>query len=520
MCLKKDVVTGMKTDFLKDEYWYGGAAHFGYKMPADAASDITVNLVTGEGIADQYSPLFVSSKGRYIFSDNPFVISFKKGVIEIEGKGDIELSEGHGTLKNAQLAAAKKHFGLCGKTPDPFFMKAPQFNTWIELMYNQNQDQILEYAESLVNEGMKPGVLMIDEGWAPDYGDFDFCARKFYDPKAMTDKLHKMGFKVMLWVVPHISPDSNCFRELRDTDYLVKDKDGEIAVRKWWNGYSCVLDLSNPEACEWFGKKLKGLMDKYDIDGFKFDAGGAYLYKSDDMTFLKQESCEHTSSFDKFASTYKFNEIRSVYNCGGLPIVCRLQDKAPTWENTDNNDLGFSSLIPNMLMQGLLGYFYGCPDMIGGGGYTSFLKKGYKTDEELYIRWLEASLLCPMMQFSVSPKRVLSEENFKIVLSVTKLREKYTDLILKLAENASFTGEPIIRYMEYEFPNEGFETVTDEFMLGSEILVAPVFKKGERLRKVKLPKGKWQYSDGTIYEGSAEITVDAPLDTLPIFTRK
>ena len=510
----------MKIDFLTDEYWYGGAAHFGYKMPADPGSDITIDLVTADGICDQYSPLFISSKGRYIASEKPFVIHFNKGIIEIEPTGEIELSEGHGNLKNAQLAASKKYFKTDGGIPNPVFMKVPQFNTWIEFMYDQNQNGILEYAHSLIDSGMEPGILMIDEGWAPDYGDFDFCKRKFSDPKGMVDELHKMGFKVMLWIVPLISPDSNCFRELRDTDFLIKDKDGEFAVRKWWNGFSAIIDLSNPGACDWLYGKLKGLMDKYGVDGFKFDAGGSYLYRDDDRTYEKQQACAHTRAFDLFASRFEFNELRCVWNCGGSPIVCRLQDKAPAWDNSGKVDLGLCSLIPNMLAQGLLGYFYGCPDMIGGGGYASFLEKGYETDEELYIRWLEASLLCPMIQYSVSPKRILSEDSFKTVLSLTKERKKYSDQITDLAKNASVTGEPIIRYLEYEFPGEGFEKVTDMFMLGCNILVAPVLEKGSEKRSLKLPRGKWQYVNGEIYDGGTEITVGAPKELLPIFFKK
>ena len=510
----------MKIEFLENEYWYGGAIHFGYQMPASKDSDITINLVTGEFIADQYSPLFISNKGRYIHSNKPFVIHFNKGVIEIDAIGEVELYEGYGNLKNAQLAAAKKHYSLNGEIPNELFFKVPQYNTWIELMYNQNQKQILEYAHSLVDARMSPGVLMIDEGWAPDYGDYDFCARKFEDPKAMIDELHELGFKVMLWVVPIISPDSNCFRSLRDTDYLLKDKDGKFAIREWWNGYSCVLDLTNPKACEWFKSKLKGIMDKYGVDGFKFDAGGADMYKSDDLSYVKQESCEHTKSFDIFSSEFEFNELRCAWNCGGLPIVCRLQDKTPTWDSEGGYNLGLNSLIPNMLSQGLMGYFYGCPDMIGGGGYGSFLKQGYKTDEELYIRWLEASVLCPMMQFSISPKRILTDENFSRVLSISKLHEKYSDLIINLAKNAATKGEPIIRYMEYEFPNEGFENVTDQFMLGNNILVAPVLEKGTTKRNVKLPNGKWISSSGAEFDGGAVITIDASIDALPIFTKK
>ena len=509
----------MEIKFLDNEYWYGGAVHCGHRMPVDTDSDITIDLITGQGIADQYSPLFISNKGRYIYSNNPFVIHFNKGIIEISGTDKIELSEGHKNLKGAQKVAAKKHFSLDSGIPNVAFFKAPQFNTWIELMYNQNEEQILEYASSIVNSGIEPGVLMIDEGWSPDYGDFDFCARKFKAPKEMVKKLHDMGFSVMLWVVPFISPDSNCFRELRTTDYLVRDKNGEIAIRKWWNGYSCVLDLSNPDACKWFKDKLDSIMDKYGVDGFKFDAGGAYLYRNDDRTYKIQESAGHTRAFDEFASGYEFNELRCVWDLGGAPIVCRLQDKSPTWDNVNEMDLGLKSLVPNMLTQGILGYFYGCPDMIGGGGYESFLEKGYKTDEELYIRWLETSILMPMIQFSISPKRILSEEHFNTVLSLIKKRQEYIPLILELAKNASVTGEPVMRFMEYEFPDEGFEAVTDQFMLGDRILVAPVMDKGADKRAVKLPKGKWRCGY-TVYAGGQTVEVESGLKNLPIFKRE
>lgn len=500
----------MDIKLLENEYWYGGAAHFGHAMPYDKNSNVTINLITGEGILDQYSPLYFSTKGRYIHSSKPFVIEFRNGTIHITG--DAELSEGHGTLKGAQLAAAKKHFRLSGEIPDESFFTKPQYNTWIELMYNQNQKQILEYARSLKSSGMPSGILMIDEGWAPDYGVFDFCPRKFSDPGAMTDELHALGFKVMLWITPHISPDSDCFRELRNTDYLIKDKNGDFAVREWWNGYSCILDLSNPAACNWFRERLEKLMDTYGIDGFKFDAGGAYLYRSDDKTHVVQEACEHTKTFDSFGGSFKFNELRSVWDCGGLPVVCRLQDKAPQWD-----ERGLGAIIPNMLAQGLLGYFFGCPDMIGGGDYGGFTKEGFQTDEELYLRWLEASVLCPMMQFSISPKRILSPEAYNSVLKITEIHTELSDTIIKLAKNAAVTGEPIMRYMEYEFPGQGFEKVTDQFMLGDEILVAPVLRKGCTQRTVKLPSGCRIFRGEEELSGGKNIIINAAADELPIF---
>ncbi len=505
----------MKTNFLNDEFWYGGIVHIGSKFPIGSDDVLTVDLIKGDKACDQYSPLFVSSKGRYIYSEKPFVINFDKGAITAEGKSEVFIEEGFENLKCAHLAAAEKMFSLDGKIPNEAFLKVPQYNTWIELMYNQNEDDILNYARTLIREGMEPGVLMIDEGWAPDYGDYDFCARKFRDPKKMIDELHELGFKVMLWVTPHISPDSDCFRAIKDTDYLIKDKDGNFAIREWWNGFSCVLDLTNPAARDWFNGKLYNLMKKYGVDGFKFDGGDVCMYRSDDKTYIQKEACEHTTSFDELASEYEFNELRRVWNCGGRPLVCRLQDKIPSWDHEE----GITLLLPNMLQQGILGYYFGCPDMVGGGCYGYFDPDATSVDDELYIRWLEASVLCPMMQFSISPKRVLKSENFGIASKITKIHSEYSDLIISLAKNAAVTGEPIMRVMEYEFPGEGLEKVTDQFVLGSDIIVAPVLKKGAVTRSVKLPCGKWQYNDGKIYDGGQEISVDAPLNCLPIFKR-
>ena len=101
---------------------------------------------------------------------------------------------------------------------------------------------------------------------------------------------------------------------------------------------------------------------------------------------------------------------------------------------------------------------------------------------------------------------------------VTKLHQEYAEKIIELAKQASVTGEPIMRYMEYEFPGEGLETVTDQFMLGSDLLVAPVLKKGAVSRQVKLPAGRWKYGK-QVFTGPAAVTAEAPLGTLPVFQK-
>src|SRR5690606_26097909 len=137
-----------------------------------------------------------------------------------------------------------------------------QYNTWIELLYDQNQEDILKYARSIIDNGFPPGVIMIDDNWQQAYGTWEFRKERFDDPKAMIDELHSMGFKVMMWVCPFVSPDTQVYRELRDKDLLLKDETGQPKAVHWWNGQSAVLDLTHPDAGSWFKDRLLYLVDE------------------------------------------------------------------------------------------------------------------------------------------------------------------------------------------------------------------------------------------------------------------
>jgi len=134
----------------------------------------------------------------------------------------------------------------------------------------------------------------------------------------------------------------------------------------------------------------------------------------------------------------------------------------------------------------------------------------------LVVRSAQCHALMPMMQFSVAPWRVLRPSNLGIVKSMVTLRKKYTPYILQLARQAAVTGEPIVRSMEYNFPDQGFAEEKGAFMLGDKYLVAPVLTKdGEKV--INLPKGKWKSDKGEILRGPRKITVQVPLDRLPVY---
>ena len=168
-----------------------------------------------------------------------------------------------------------------------------------------------------------------------------------------------------------------------------------------------------------------------------------------------------------------------------------------------------------MMATNLMGYWYSCPDMIGGGSFASFLP-GCTIDQDLIVRSAQTHALMPMMQFSVAPWRILDKEHLDAVLKSVKIREKLLPEIKSLIIRASKTGEPVVTPLEFHFPHQGLSGVKDEFMIGSDILVAPMVNPG-REREVILPEGRWIADDGKEYTGGQTVKINVPLDRIPYF---
>ncbi len=506
----------LQISLLPEEYWWGGAISDGINTPF-GHSPSARNLSKLD--ENQGAPLLLSNKGRYVWCEAPFSYEFKDGVLNIDPQtSEVIFEEGFENLQKVYGYVSKKYFPFSGKLPDELAFSSPQYNTWIEMFYKPTEKKVLEYAASILKHGLPAGVLIIDDNWMVDYGNWNFYFETFPDPKGMIDRLHDMGFKVMLWVCPYVSPDSAVFRKLQKKGLLLRDSEGSPVLRKWWNGYSAVLDYTNDDAVEWFSAQLNTLVEKYGIDGFKFDAGdpsasgqnewsGKYVwnhYPYDNY------DCE---SYAKIGLNYSLSEYRACWKMGGTHLIQRQKDKKPAW--TEN---GLDSLIPNGILQGLMGYPFNCPDMIGGGLEGDINSSDFEMDKELFIRYMQCSVFFPIIQFSIAPWRVLDEEYFGYCLKMLKLRQKFVPEILALARHAAVTGEPMIRHMEYLFPGNGFETINDQFMFGNKILVAPVLEKGATERLVAFPAGKWAGDDGSIVFGPAKVKITAPIDRLPYYT--
>ncbi|MFK7934703.1 MAG: glycoside hydrolase family 31 protein [Saprospiraceae bacterium] len=506
---------------LPQEKWWGGAVTDGSKMPFTTGYNYDMY---GNLKGNQAQPLLLSNRGRVLWSEAPFQFEVGKGELKVKGKDKIRVTETKQNLKDGFAFAAKNYFPADGKMPDALLFEQPQYNTWIELIYNQNQRDILAYAHAIIDNGFPPGVLMIDDNWQEAYGKWKFHPGRFPTPKLMMKELHDLGFKVMLWVCPFVSPDTDVFRSTAEKGLYLRYPQNQavagsprgyakdVAMIGWWNGYSALLDFSNPQAQAWFRTELQYLVDEFGVDGFKLDAGDASFYPS---WLLSHERDilpnRHSELFAEIGLDFPLNEYRATWKMAGKPLAQRLRDKGHNWED-------LQTLIPNITTQGLMGYAFTCPDMIGGGEFTSFLNNA-TIDQELIVRSAQVHALMPMMQFSVAPWRILDKEHLAAVKAAIELRKEFTPLIMQLAESAAKTGEPIVRNMEYVFPNAGYAAIKDQFLLGDDILVAPVLAKNQTERKVVLPTGKWKSQSGKVYDGGKTITIAVGLDSIPYFEK-
>ncbi|MDO4649787.1 MAG: glycoside hydrolase family 31 protein [Eubacteriales bacterium] len=506
------------------EYWWGGTTVDGCSMPFDQDTNLEHDFQVNT--PNQTMPLFLSSTGRCIWSESPFRVKIADGMFEIEGE-EVTVECFGDCLADAYKGAMRKYFPPSGEYLEETFFNVPQYNTWMHLVYDQNQEGVLQYARDIVANGFKPGILMIDEGWHIDYGIWKFDLLKFPDPKAMVEQLHSMGFKVMLWVVPFVRPDGKFFVKHTDPrantekleNYFLRSESGDVAITKWWNGRSAVFDMTKECDRNLLDSKLISLMEEYGIDGFKFDGGTVDCYTDSSIASKGQVNRDYTphernAAWNDFGTKYKFHEFKDTYKGGGKRVIQRIRDREHTWDHE-----GLNTFVPNALAQGIIGHPFVCPDMVGGGEWI-YREFNIPADQELFVRMAQASALFPMMQFSWAPWEALDTAHLSYVKQAHDLHCDFSEIIRDLVAAAYETGEPIMRYLEYNYPHCGYEKVNDVFMLGDEYLGAPVLAQGQLVKKIPLPEGTWLGFDGNEYVGGRTLDLPVTIETLPWFRKR
>lgn len=450
-------------------------------------------------------PFYLTNKGYGVFVNHPERVSFEVGTEQV----------------------SKVEFSVPGESLDYFFINGPTmkevltrytsltgkpslpaqwtFGLWLSTSFTTNYDEktVMSFIDGMEERGIPLEVFHFDCFWMKEFhwSDFLWDSRVFPDPEKMLRRIKEKGLKICVWINPYIAQESYLFEEGMEKGYFVQRRNKDVWQWDMWQPGMALVDFTNPQACQWFQKKLETLLDM-GVDCFKTDFGEriptedieyydgsdpvkmhnyyTYLYNKTVYELLQRKKGEHNAVL--FARSATAGGQKFPVHWGG--------DCWSTYEAMAESLRGGLSLT-------MSGFGYWSHDI---GGFES------TSTPDVYKRWAAFGLLSSHSRLHGSTSyRVpwaYDEEAVDVLRFFTKLKMELLPYIYSSAAETSHTGVPVMRSMVLEFENEpGCHYLDRQYMLGEKLLVAPIFNEnGES--SYYLPKGTWtSYLTGETFEG-------------------
>ena len=365
------------------------------------------------------------------------------------------------------------------------------FGTWMSRITYFSEKEGYDVAANIRKNKYPCDVIHFDTGWFDvDWQcDYKFSENRFQNPQQMLKDLRSQGFHVCLWQLPYFTPKNRYFSELIEKDMYVKNGNGELPYE------DVVLDFSNPETVKWYQDKLAGLLN-IGVSAIKVDFGEAAplngIYASGKSGW------------------YEHNLYPVRYDMAVSEITKKLHNEnimwaRAAWAGSQRYPLhwGGDAATTNTgllgtLRAGLSGFSFWSHDM---GGFVK------STPEDLYCRWIPFGFLTSHTRAHGAPPTEPWLYDSKRVQDVfrksAEMKYRLMPYVYAQAKECTEKGLPMLRALFVEFPDDpGAWKVDDEYLFGSQILVAPLLESGMTGRTVYLPEGKWiDYQTEKVYEG-------------------
>ena len=329
---------------------------------------------------------------------------------------------------------------------------------------------------------------------------------------------------------PYLVRGGVLFAEAEKNGYFVKSPDGSDYIFDFGE-YDCgIVDLTGEEAFNWYKGVVKKNIIALGMKGWMADFGE---YLPADAVCADGET--GMSAHNKWSVLWAKCCREAVEECGVLgdcvffmragaagsqkySTLVWAGDQCVDWSDDD----GLPSVITAGLTLGMSGYGLHTCD---AGGYTTLFH--IKRDKELLLRWLEFACFTPVMRTHEGNRpdsNVQLYSDGEIISSAARLSKLHTALLpymKQCVQSNAETGVPVMRALfTVEDCEKAWERDNYSYMLGDDVLVAPVVKPGETARSLWLPQGEWLHLwSGESFSGG-DVTVDAPLGYPPVFYRK
>ncbi|HYG83244.1 MAG TPA: glycoside hydrolase family 31 protein [Pyrinomonadaceae bacterium] len=441
---------------------------------------------------------------------------------------------------------------LTGRMPlPPLWALGHQQSRWSYYPDTMAEEVVRQYRE----RDLPLDVLHLDIDYMQAYRVFTWDTTRFPDPKALTERLRQQGVKVVTIVDPGVKyqpPDKGArdpntqnpelapqdksyyvFNQGVEKDYFQKRKNGKLFIPRVWPGESVFVDYTLADARRWWGDLHRAYLDqgvagiwtdmnepsdfvdqtgKNQMDVVSHDEGEKSTHAKNRNTFALLMARATYEGLERLAPALRPYVItRAAYAGVQRYSTMWIGDTNSTWE-------ALALSLPMYQTLGLSG------ETFVGGDVGGFIGRG---SGELLVRSYQVSFLVPFFRnhkaidgYDQEPWR-FGKYYEDIIRKYIKLRYRLLPFLYTRLEEAHRTGLPLFRPLVLNYQTDSNTlNLDDQFVVGEDLLVAPVVQQNQTSRMVYLPEGVWyDYWTGKRYAGETTVRVDAPLEVVPVFIR-
>jgi len=516
------------------ELIYGLGERFGPLVKNGQSVDIW-NADGGTSSEQAYKnvPFYLSNRGYGVFVNHPGHVSYEVGSEAVER---VQFSVAGESLEYFVIAGEnpkqilERYTALTGR---PASVPAWSYGLWLSTSFTTSYDEktVNGFIDGMAERDLPLSVFHFDCFWMREFNwtDFEWDSRTFPDPEGMLARLHEKNLHVCVWINPYIAQRSPLFAEAKAAGYLVKRTNGDVWQWDLWQAGMALVDFTNPDAASWYQDKLRVLLDQ-GVDAFKTDFGERIPLEVDYFDGSNPERMHNY--YTQLYNRVVFDVLEEKRGTGDAVLFAR--SATAGGQSLPVHWGGDSTSSYESMAETLRG---GLSLALSGFGFWSHDIGGFEgtPDAGVFKRWTAFGLLSSHSRFHGSDSYRVpwafdvlpdgsddtsDQSAVAVTRRFTKLKLSLMPYLYAAGLEASRVGTPVLRPMQLEFADDPATGYLDrQYMLGGELLVAPVFS-ADGVAEFYLPAGTWtNYFTGERVTGPGWRREQHGYDTLPLYVR-